>query len=530
MEISQKSFPYGDTSLSVEEAISLAEGKQKGHLSKEGRNRIAKNEAALQEIVSKDVAVYGINTGFGPLCSTRIPKDDLQKLQHNLLKSHSVGVGDPLPRPLVRLMIVLKIQSLALGFSGVSISLIERLMWHLSKDLTPLVPSQGSLGASGDLAPLAHMSLPLIGEGKLWDGKYYVDTTKLLRKHKLQPLNLQPKEGLALINGTQFIAAHAVSTLQRLHFCLEQADILAAMSLEALLGSVQPFSEKLHQLRPYRGAQLVASRVRLLLKDSEMLSSHSNCERVQDPYSFRCVAQVHGASREAWRHLKKQTICEINAVTDNPIILGRGETVSGGNFHGQLLALPLDYATIAAAELGSISERRMYRLSEGGYDGLPKLLLKNTGLNSGFMMPHYTAAALVSENKTLAHPASVDSIPTSLGQEDHVSMGAWAGRKCLLVIENIEKILSIEYLYAAQSFEYRRPRRSSLALEEVYTRLRSEVKAVTEDRPFLSDIERALTLLQKGKVLEATQKHIDKKAWLPKAYNDFTLQTADNKK
>ena len=521
--MTQRNFSYGDASLSVKEALLLAESKTRGLLSEAGRARVAKNHATLQEIAAADAAVYGVNTGFGPLCNTRISKDNLKKLQHNLLKSHSVGLGDPLPRPLVRLMLVLKIQSLAMGFSGVSITLLERLLWHVENDLTPRIPSQGSLGASGDLAPLAHMSLPLIGEGELWDGERYLPAAQLLRKHELRPLELQPKEGIALINGTQFIVAHAVAALQRLHLCLEQADILAALSLEALLGSVQPFSEKLHQLRPYLGSQLTAMRMRLLLKHSEMVASHTDCERVQDPYSFRCVAQVHGASREVWHHLKTQTLCEINSVTDNPLILESGEILSGGNFHGQLLALPMDYATIAAAELGSISERRTYRLSEGGYDGLPKLLLKDTGLNSGFMMPHYTAAALVSENKTLAHPATVDSIPTSLGQEDHVSMGAWASRKCLAVIDNLEKILAIEYLYAAQGFEYRRPKRSSPSLEKVHAHLRSEVATVIEDRIFAIDIERALLLLKRGEVLAAAKEQIDQKTWLPKSYKAFTL-------
>ena len=516
-------FYYGDAALSIGMALALSEGKAKGDFSKQGLARIASNHAAMHEIAAAEEATYGINTGFGPLCNVRIPKAELRDLQRNLLKSHSVGVGAPLPRSLVRLILVLKLQGLAFGFSGVSPELLKRLLWHLDEDVTPRIPSQGSLGASGDLAPLAHMSLPLIGEGELWNGSNYVAAAALLQARGLQSLDLQPKEGLALINGTQFIAAHAVMAVHRFHLCLEQADILAAMSLDAFLGSLQPFCEELHKQRPYAGSLLVADRMRLLLEGSEMLASHADCPRVQDPYSFRCTAQVHGASREAWRHLKAQTSCEINSVTDNPLILGAKEAISGGNFHGQLLALPLDYAAIAAAELASISERRVYALSKGGYDELPKLLIKETGLYSGFMMPHYSAAALVSENKTLAHPASVDSIPTSLGQEDHVSMGAWAGRKCLQLLENVEKVQSIEYLYAAQGFEFRRPRRSTDCLEAAYSLLRKEVSAVTEDRVFANDMEKSAALLQSGQLLAAVQQAADPKKWLPTKYSDFSI-------
>lgn len=520
-----KPFYYGDGPLSIGEALALAQGTRKGAFSATGRARIKASAAHVQRIVAAPEAVYGVNTGFGPLCNQRIAQDSLQQLQHNLLKSHSVGMGAALPRPLVKLMMVLKLQGLALGFSGVSLGLLERLRWHVEQDMTPRVPLQGSLGASGDLAPLAHMALPLIGEGELWNGSAYVPTAGGLQAQGQKPLRLQPKEGIALINGTQFISAHAVSALARFHLCLEQADIVSALSLEGFLGSVQPFSEALHKLRPYRGAALVAQRMRLLLTDSEMLASHANCPRVQDPYAFRCIPQVHGASREAWCHLKAQALCEINAVTDNPIILKEGKVCSGGNFHGQLLALPLDYLAIAAAELGSISERRTYTLSHGGYDGLPRLLVEDIGLHSGLMMPHYTAAALVSENKTLAHPASVDSIPSSLGQEDHVSMGAWAGRKCLQILDNLEKILGIEYLYGAQAFGFRRPRRSSPYLEAAYTLLREKVPPAAEDRIYATDMEKALSLLQTGQVLEVVQRSIIKKknTWLPEKYSDFSI-------
>ena len=513
-------FYFGDRSLSLREAWLLARGELSPSFSSIGRARIEASHQRLGQIISDQRTVYGINTGFGPLCRERISSEDLTRLQHNLLKSHSVGMGNDLPLELVRLMLVLKIQGLALGYSGVSMSLMERLCWHL-KYATPKVPSQGSLGASGDLAPLAHMSLPLIGEGELWNGDRYLPSAELLQAKGIEPLSLQPKEALSLINGTQFVSAHAVSVLLRLHLYLEQADVIAALSLEGFLGSVQPFEARIHKLRPYRGSQLVAHRLSLLLEGSEMLASHKDCERVQDPYSFRCVPQVHGASREAWLHLKEQTTCEINSVTDNPLILETGETYSGGNFHAQLLALPLDYVTIAAAELGSISERRISTLSHGGYDKLPELLVANPGLNSGFMMPHYTAASLVSENKTLSHPASVDSIPTSLEQEDHVSMGAWAGRKCLSVLDNLEKILGIELLYAAQSFDFRRPRRSSNYLEVVHQSIREQISPLTEDRILASDMEKATSLVKEGRLLASIDTQSSK--WLPDPYLGFTI-------
>ena len=517
-----KRFCFGDEPLSLATAWALATATLKPSFSTKGRARIEASYARLQGILSGSSTVYGINTGFGPMCSERISSHELKKLQHNLLKSHSVGLGEALPLSLVRLMMVLKLQALSLGYSGVSMALMERLLWHLEHS-PPRVPLQGSLGASGDLAPLAHMSLPLIGEGLLWDGRAYIPAAEVLRRHSLRPIELQPKEALSLINGTQFVGAHAVSALLRMHLCLEQADVIAAMSLEGFLGSKQPFDEELHELRPYLGSKLVATRMRLLVEGSEMMASHRDCPRVQDPYAFRCVPQVHGASREAWLHVKEQTLCEMNSVTDNPLILKDGNACSGGSFHAQLLALPLDYLSIAVAEMGSVSERRVSALSHGGYDNLPKLLVRNSGLNSGFMMPHYTSAALVSENKTLAHPASVDSIPTSLEQEDHVSMGAWAGRKCLTIIDNLEHILGIELLYAAQSFDFRRPKRSSSYLEAVHEAIRASIDHLSEDRIWAPEMEKATDLIKRGHLLEvikSTPSHKEQH-WLPLPYRSF---------
>jgi len=384
-------------------------------------------------------------------------------------------------------MLITKVHALAQGYSGVQWETLQRICWHIEEDVIPVVPEKGSVGASGDLAPLAHLFLPLIGLGEVFykGGRYAAG--EILQQFNLSPLSLGPKEGLALINGTQFILAFAIKGVQRLHYCLEAADIIGAMSLEALTGTKAPFDERLHRLRPYTGSLLVAQRLRHLLHDSAIMQSHIDCGRVQDPYSLRCMPQVHGASRNAWLHLRQLTDIELNAVTDNPIILGAEDTISGGNFHGQPLALPLDYACMAAAEIGNISDRRCYLLLEGKW-GLPLLLMSNVGLNSGFMIPQYTTAALVTENKTLCFPASVDSIPTSLGQEDHVSMGSISGRKLSQVLDNLEYILAIELMSACQAIEFRRPLKSSTILEAAHEFVRRFVGFAREDRIFGEDI------------------------------------------
>src|SRR5690606_21769587 len=361
-----------------------------------------------------------------------------------ILKSHSVGVGLPIDTELAKLMMILKVHSLAKGFSGIAETTLDRILWHIENDAIPIVPSQGSVGASGDLAPLAHLFLPLIGLGKVSYREEVISTGELFKKTGIKTLELGPKEGLALINGTQFIAAHAVKVVEKMQSCLTQADIISAMMIEGLQGSVKPFFQELHQLRPFKGSVHVASNIRLLLKDSEIMKDHLNCEKVQDPYSLRCIPQVHGASRNAWLHLKELSEIELNSVTDNPIIIDEELTISGGNFHGQPLAMALDYACLAASEIGNISDRRIYLALDGNSPGIPKLLMEDTGINSGYMILQYTTAALASENKGLCYPASADSIPTSLGQEDHVSMGSISGRKALPVLENVEKILAIE--------------------------------------------------------------------------------------
>lgn len=480
-------FHYGSGQLTIRATIDLANKKLKGILSDETISRIQQSQQYVQDIITQHKTVYGINTGFGILANTSISAEDTRTLQHKILQSHSVGVGNPIPQEVSMIMMITKLHALAKGYSGVQLSTLQRIMWHVDHDVIPVVPEKGSVGASGDLAPLAHLFLPLLGLGEVYYKGQRMSMAEVLRREEMTPITLGPKEGLALINGTQFILAFAVKAVQRLHNCLEAADIIGAMSLEALTGTQAPFDERLHQLRPFSGNQLVAHRLRLILRDSEIMKSHIDCGRVQDPYSLRCMPQVHGASRTAWLHLKQLTEIELNSVTDNPIIFSADDTISGGNFHGQPMAIPLDYACIAASEAGNISDRRCYLLLEGKW-GLPMLLMNDVGLNSGFMIPQYTTAALVTENKTLCFPASADSIPTSLGQEDHVSMGSISARKLNNVLENLEYILGIELLTACQAIEFRRPLKSSEVLEFAHEFVREHVSFAKEDRIFADDI------------------------------------------
>ncbi len=490
-----ETFNYGTDSLTIGQTIDITSGKVKAVLGDAAIQKVKQSQQYVQQIVRDNKTVYGINTGFGILANTTISEEDTATLQYKILQSHSVGVGEMIPAEIAKLMLITKVHALAQGFSGVQLETLQRIIWHIENDIIPIVPEKGSVGASGDLAPLAHLFLPLIGLGECYYKGERKNTAEIFQKENIKPIQLGPKEGLALINGTQFILAYAIKAVQRLHNCLEAADIIGAMSLEALTGTKAPFDERLHELRPFSGNKLVAQRLRLLLHNSAIMQSHIDCGRVQDPYSLRCMPQVHGASRNAWLHLKELTEIELNAVTDNPIILGADDTISGGNFHGQPLALPLDYACFAAAEIGNISDRRCYLLLEGKW-GLPLLLMKNVGLNSGFMIPQYTTAALVTENKTLCFPASADSIPTSLGQEDHVSMGSISGRKLNKVLDNLEYILAIELLSASQAIEFRRPYKSSEILEFAHGFVRNHVGFAEEDRIFSEDINRVAGLIK----------------------------------
>lgn len=461
--------------------------------------------AALQD----GQAHYGINTGFGVLANKRIDDHRLAELQQNLLLSHACGVGDPVPPEITRLMLQLKIHALGLGHSGISRSTFEQLLKFEELGLTPWVPSRGSVGASGDLAPLAHLCLPLIGRGEVWNeaGTGKKDAAEALRLLGIEPVRLKPKDGLALINGTQLMAAYGAFVLERAQVLQREADILAGMSLEALQGSAVPFDPRIHEIRPHPGQLAVAANIRKLLERSEIMDSHRDCGRVQDPYCLRCVPQVHGASRDALAYASSVIETELNSVTDNPLVFDNGDIISGGNFHGQPLALAMDFAAMALAELASISERRTYLLLEG-HDGLPKLLMEDTGVNSGFMIPQYTAAALVSENKVLCHPASVDSIPTSLGQEDHVSMGSISALKLLSVLYNTEYVLAVEFLTAAQALDFRSPLKPGHGVWLAQRFLRERISHANQDYEVRNDLDACAEILRRGDLAGAVESEI----------------------
>ncbi|QJX48275.1 histidine ammonia-lyase [Hymenobacter taeanensis] len=441
-----------------------------------------------------DAPIYGINTGFGALCNTAIAPEQRQQLQVNLMMSHACGTGEEVPAELVRLMLLLKAQSLSYGHSGVQLSTVQRLLDFYNREMLPIVYQQGSLGASGDLAPLAHLCLPLLGLGEVNYMGYRLSAADAQSLFSWQPLTLKAKEGLALLNGTQFMLAYGVHTLLRARRLAAAADVIGALSLEAFGGRSEPFDERLHRIRPHAGQLTVAQRVRELLVSSELQLQPRLA--VQDPYSFRCMPQVHGASRDALAYVQQVVETECNAVTDNPNIFPDDDAIlSGGNFHGQPLALALDMLAMAVAELGSISERRTYQLISG-QRGLPPFLVAEPGLNSGLMIPQYTAAGIVSQNKQLCTPSSVDSIVSSNGQEDHVSMGANAATKARRVVENVEQVLGIELFTATQALAFRHPGRTSAALEEVVAAFREKVPFVSQDRILYPDLHAAAAFVR----------------------------------
>ncbi|MBI5154930.1 histidine ammonia-lyase [Candidatus Poribacteria bacterium] len=476
-------------------------------LSPEATGSTMRSFMAMERVSHSAEPFYGINTGFGPLCTKTITTENLDKLQENLLVSHAVGVGARIPDELVRVMLAIKINSLVKGYSGVSTELVNLLVEFLNHDILPHVPSQGSVGASGDLAPLAHMALPVMGMGRVTFKGREMDAAEALKAAVLKPHKLRPKEGLALLNGTQFMSAYGALAIYRARRLAKAADINTAMCLEALRGSIKPFAKKVHDLRPFPGQRQVANNMRQLMADSEILESHKNCGKVQDPYSLRCAPQVHGASRDALGYSGRVIEIEINSATDNPLIFEDGEVISQGNFHGQPVALTLDFLAMAVAELASISERRIYLLLSGE-DELPKLLMRDTGLNSGFMIPQYTAAALVSENKVLCHPAVVDSIPTSLGQEDHVSMGAISATKLMRVLENAEAVLGIELMCAAQGVDYRLPLKPGAGVVAALERVRRDIPHTEQDHLFAPEIQKAIALVRSGNLVRAVEEQI----------------------
>lgn len=483
------------STLTLSDIASIIKEQKQIELSAEAKQRIVACRDYLDAKMSnKDAVFYGINTGFGSLCNTQISHDELELLQYNLLRSHACGTGDFVPQEIVKLMLLLKVQSLSYGNSGVQLETVERLIYFFNNNILPVVYEQGSLGASGDLAPLAHLCLPLFGEGKYWrldDGGWKMEDASAI---KMQPVKLKSKEGLALINGTQFMLSYAVWCILKAKQLSGHADKIAAISIDAFDAKLEPFSPQLHAVRPHSGQIETAANIRALLADSEIAKQTK--VQVQDPYAFRCIPQVHGASKDSFNYISSVVSTEMNSVTDNPNIFVEDDLIlSGGNFHGQPLALVLDFLAIATAELGSISERRTYQLISG-LRGLPPFLAKDAGLNSGMMIPQYTAASIVSQSKQLCTPASVDSIVSSNGQEDHVSMGANAATKCLRVMKNTERVLAIELLNATQALEFRRPLKSSSTVEAFVADYRKVVTFVDKDRFLHNDIQASVEFLQ----------------------------------
>lgn len=488
--------------LSLAEFAAVAAGGEHVVMTAAARERVAAARAVIERSVASGSAVYGVNTGFGNLANVRIADADLESLQERLVLSHAAGVGEPLPDEVVRGMLLLRANTLAKGHSGVRPLLIDKLLALLHHDLLPEVPSRGSVGASGDLAPLAHLALPLLGRGRVRRSGQFVPAAEALRDAGLEPVRLAPREGLGLVNGTQAMTSLLALAVIEARQLVRFADLVGALSTDALRGTDTAFDARIHAVRPHPGQLASARNLWRLLQGSGIRESHRTGDvRVQDPYSIRCMPQVHGAVRDTLADVERRLLVEMNAATDNPLVFAAAdEALSGGNFHGEPMALSADFLAIALAELASISERRTEKLTNDTFSGLPPFLVANAGLNSGFMMAHVTAAALVSENKSLAHPASVDSIPTSADKEDHVSMGMWAAIKCREVAANARQVLAIELLAAAQGVDLLRPLRSSEALEALHATVRRVVAPWHEDREMAPDLAAADRLLASGEL------------------------------
>ena len=483
--------------LAIDEIGRILREGEKIELGAEAKEAIIKCREYLDSKM-EDIGrpVYGVTTGFGSLCNITIAQDDLSKLQHNLVKSHACGIGAKLRPEIVRLMLLLKVQSLSYGHSGAQLETIQRLVDMYNYDILPVVYEQGSLGASGDLAPLAHLCLPIIGMGRVLYKGEEREAAELWKELGWEPVTLKSKEGLALLNGTQFMSAHAVWSLLQAERLSRWADRIAAMSIDAFDGRIEAFYPQTHRVRPHKGQVSTAENILNLLEGSEIIRGAK--KHVQDPYSFRCIPQVHGATKDTIEYVKGVIEVEINSVTDNPTVFPDDDMIiSAGNFHGQPIALPMDMLTLAMSELANISERRIYKLISG-QRGLPSFLVAKPGLNSGFMIPQYTAASIVSQSKGLCFPASADSIPSSQGQEDHVSMGANAATKLVRVIENTEKVLAIELMNAAQALQFRRPLHSSPAIEQIFNDFRSVVPFVEDDCYFHPLIEKSIEFIRRA--------------------------------
>ncbi len=492
--------------LSLADVIRVARDGMSVELDPGARIRVIESREYIERIVADGRTVYGVTTGFGKLANVRIAPADMQQLQRNLIVSHAMGVGEPLSREVVRAMLLLRAQSLAMGHSGVRPVVIELLLGMLNQGVHPVIPSQGSVGASGDLAPLAHMALTLIGEGEAEYHGTVMPSAEALAAAGLAAITLQAKEGLALINGTQAMTAIGALVIHDAIGLAANADIAAAMSLEALFGSRAPFDPRVTLVRAHPGAIEAAANVLTISADSPIHASHADCDKVQDAYSLRCVPQVHGASRDALRHVAEVLTREINAVTDNPLVFAQGDfVVSAGNFHGQPVAVAMDYAKIAIAELANISERRVEHMLDPAVSGLPAFLATQGGLHSGLMISQYTAASLVSENKVLAHPASVDSIPTSANQEDHVSMGTTSARQCAMILENARWVVAIEILNATQALDFHAPLKPGPGVGAAARLVRSVVPPLDADRIMTGDLKAARELIVSGNLRRAVE-------------------------
>ncbi|MBK8983099.1 MAG: histidine ammonia-lyase [Ignavibacteria bacterium] len=477
-----KLFSINGSNLTVENSIQIVMSGQKIKLQKSAEKNIKASAAMVKRWIAKNEVIYGVTTGFGEFKDVKISQKDSKILQRNLILSHSAGVGKFIPDIIARLMLLFRINSLAKGYSGVRPDLIQRLISIFNSGIVPLIPSKGSVGSSGDLSPLSHLALLLIGEGLCKLNGNITKSSIALKSKKLKPFELSAKEGLAMINGTQMMSAYICKSIFDAEYISKLADISGSMSLDALRGTDKAFSDKLQSVRPHPGQKKSAANLRKLLKGSEIMRSHRDCGKVQDAYSLRCMPQVHGAVKDTISHCKKVLETEINSATDNPLLFPEsGEHIEGGNFHGEPLAFIADFLAIAVSELGNISERRTARLLDGSLSGLPRFLIIKGGLNSGLMIAQYTAASLVSENKVLCHPASVDSIPTSANQEDHNSMGSVASIKCYDVINNVKNIISIEFLCAAQGLDFLRPLKSGAGTEKAYSYIRKFSKHIKED-------------------------------------------------
>jgi len=480
-------------------------------LAPEAIGRMEASRAVVDEWVERGAVVYGITTGFGEFANVVIDREHLNRLQENLIRSHSVGAGDWMPAPVMRAMMVLRINALAKGYSGVRVETVRTLVDMLNRGLVPAAPMQGSVGSSGDLVQLAHLVLAAMGEGRLLKGGVAVPSGPELERYGITPLRLGAKEGLALINGTQMMASFGCLAVHAARTYARTADVLAAMSVEALRGTDRAFDARLHAVRPHNGQRTVAANMLRLLAGSEIRESHRHGDdRVQDAYSLRCIPQVHGASRDAIDYVERVLSTEINSATDNPLIFtdGGGEPLEGGNFHGQPLALALDFLAIAASELANISERRTERMVNGALSRLPRFLTANGGLNSGYMIAQYTAASVVSENKVLTHPASVDSIPTSANQEDHNSMGSISAQKAYKVVGNLAVVLGVEYICAAQGIDFLAPLKPGAGTLPAYELLRSRLPHLEDDRVIFDDLEIAQELIRQGQVVSAARRGI----------------------